>query len=182
MSVLYNSEHSDAGWLFVKGFLVLSFQRISRFPISPSLCLSASKYFYFGSFSLKKLILAIRRIWFLSTGFLNQRRDVYFLRIYPGLYNTYLAFYRFFGSRPDLHVTVVWLSSCWWCLVVDILCIVFYNSTFLSSRTSRLWVAHSCCPLEGSKAACQENFSPVSVCGTIFIRRLGIHDLNQMPF
>lgn len=37
--------------------------------------------------------------------------------------------------------------------------------------------------LEGSKAAaCQENSSPVSVCGTIFICRLGICDLNQMPF
>lgn len=36
--------------------------------------------------------------------------------------------------------------------------------------------------LEGSKAACQENSSPVSVCGSIFICRLGIHDLNQMPF
>ena len=66
--------------------------------------------------------------------------------------------------------------------VIDIVCIVLYNSTFLSSWISQLWVAHSCWPLEGSKAACQENSRPLSVCGTVFICRLGICDLNQMPF
>lgn len=60
--------------------------------------------------------------------------------------------------------------------------IVLYNSTFLSSRISRSWVAHSYCPLQGSEAVCQENSTPVNVYGTIFICRLGILDLNQMPF
>ena len=80
-----------------------------------------------------------------------------------------------FGSR------LIWVNCCWLCLVIDILCIVLYNSTFLSSWISQLWVAHSCCSLERSKTACQENSRPVSVCGTIFICRLGICDLNQMP-
>lgn len=64
--------------------------------------------------------------------------------------------------------------------------IVLYNSTFffffvfLNLKIER--AAHSYCPLQGSKAVCQENSTPVNVYGTIFICRLGILDLNQMPF
>lgn len=57
----------------------------------------------------------------------------------------------FIGSRPDLYVTLIWANSCWLCLVIDILCIVLYNSTFLSLWISGLWVAHSCCPWRGAR-------------------------------
>lgn len=60
--------------------------------------------------------------------------------------------------------------------------VVLYNSAFLSSRISRLCVAHSYCPLQGSKAVCQKNSTAVRVYGAVFICRLGILDLNQMPF
>ena len=86
-----------------------------------------------------------------------------------------LAFCCGVGSR------LIRVNCCWLCLVIDIVCIVLYNSTFLSSWISQLWVVHSCCSLERSRTACQENSRPVSVCGTIFICRLGVCDLNQMP-
>lgn len=60
--------------------------------------------------------------------------------------------------------------------------VVLYNSAFLFSRISRLCVAHSYCPLQGSKAVCQKNSTAVRAYGAVFIWGLGILDLNQMPF
>lgn len=78
----------------------------------------------------------------------------------------------FFGNRPDLYVTLVWASSHWSSRLLTFYALSWTIATCLSPRSSAQWVAHSCCPLAGSRAVCQKS-SPGSVYGTLFICGLG---------
>lgn len=79
----------------------------------------------------------------------------------------------FFGNRPDLYLTLVWASSHWSFLVVDILCIVLNHRNFSVSTILS--------PVSGTfllsarwEQGSVSEFQPRSVYGTIFICGLGI--------
>lgn len=80
-----------------------------------------------------------------------------------------------FGSRQFRSI----VAGCAWSLTF---CALSYTIA-----PSYLHESHNCewhipvVPWRGARQHVQENSRPVSVCGTIFICRLGICDLNQMP-